>query len=104
MSYPRKTEEIQQAKQLKAKYPGLPITKIAKIVGVHSSTLYTSDWYKRQSRRGRVQINIRPSLKSARPAVTGPSQEVEGTVELLRMVTEVQVKLLAKLTSLYEQS
>ena len=135
MGRPRKSKEILQAKRLKAKYQGLPITKIAKIVGVHHSTLYASSWYQTikpvqgyvgASRQEQVEADRksfkwptssrvkipssdssmeakRRTLKSARPAVNRPSQEVGEILDLLRLVTKVQARLVVKLEGLYEQ-
>ena len=104
MSYPRKVQEIEHAKRVKAQYPHMAMTTIAKIVGVASSTLYKSHWYQTTIRKSAHSTpTIQPSLKSAKPEVNKLSQEVGEIVDLLRLVTSVQARVLTKLEDVYEQ-
>jgi len=103
MSYPRKVQELEHAKRVKAQYPGMALSTIAKIVGVHSSTLYKSSWYQTTVRKSGRPKATQPSLKSAKPAVNQLSQEVGEIVDLLRLVTSVQARLLTKLEDVNEQ-
>ena len=101
MPYPRKVQEIEHAKRVKAQYPHMALTTIAKIVGVANSTLYKSSWYQTTVKKNwTVQ---KSSSKSVKPEGNKLSQEVGEIVDLLHLVTTVQARLLTKLEGVYEQ-
>jgi len=70
-----KVVQVEEARRLKERFPGLPITRIAKLVNLSPTTLYTCQWY--QTIRPVKGFKAGPSrteelsatVKSARPKI-----------------------------------
>ena len=68
----RKIVQVEEARRIKERFPGLSITKIAKLVDLAPGTIYSCQWYQ--------------TIKPVRGYKTGPSRtaELSGTVKSAR--------------------
>jgi len=109
----RKTEQVEQARVLKERFPGLSIIKIAKLVGVSPKTIYTSQWYQtikpvKGYKAGPSRTaEVSGTIKSARPRIAQyPEALVDEddfsaqVVQVLHQVTVSQREILRLLTQL----
>ena len=108
-----KIVQVEQGRRLKEKFPGMPITKIAKLVDLSPSTLYCSQWYQtikpvRGYKAGPSRTaELSGAVKSARPKIrqfadsTVVDEEfTTQVVQVLNRVAITQRDILALLTRL----
>jgi len=108
-----KIVQVEQGRRLKEKFPGMSITKIAKLVDLSPSTLYCSQWYQtikpvRGYKAGPSRTaELSGAVKSARPKIrqfadsTAVDEEfTTQVVQVLNQVAITQRDILALLTRL----
>ena len=109
----RKTEQVEEARKLKERFPGLSIIRIAKLVDVSPKTIYTSQWYQtikpvKGYKAGPSRTaEVTGAIKSARPQIARyPEPFVEEDalttqfVKVLHQVTISQQEVLNLLAQL----
>ena len=97
----RKIEQVEQARRLKEKFPGLSILRIAKLVDLSPKTIYTSQWYqtikpvKGYEAGPSRTAEVTGAIKSARPRIAQyPEALVEEdalTKQFVRVLHQVTV-------------
>jgi|TARA_R110000824_G_scaffold250617_1_gene439361 hypothetical protein len=112
----RKIVQVEEARKIKEKFPGLSITKIAKLVELSPETLYTCQWYQtikpvrgykagpsRTAELSSVAKNARPQPSIAQYAAPPTLAEEDFTTQVVQVLNQVatsQRDILALLTRL----
>ena len=108
-----KIVQVERGRRLKEKFPGMSITKIAKLVDLAPSTLYSSQWYQtikpvRGYKAGPSRTaELSGAVKSARPEIRqfadSPAVDEEFTTQVVQVLNRVAITqrdILALLTRL----
>ena len=109
----RKIVQVEEARKIKERFPGLSIAMIAKLVDLSPGTIYSSQWYHtikpvQGYRAGPSRtVEMSGAVKSARPKIAqyadSPMVDEEFTtqvVQVLHHVAASQRDILALLTQL----
>ena len=113
----RKIVQIEEARKIKERFPAMSITKIAKLVDLNPTTLYTSQWYRTiKPVRGYKDApsqtaELSGAVKSARPQIAQygnplaseeefTTQRIMGIVDALNQVAKSQQDILNLLARL----
>ena len=113
----KKIAQIEEARKIKERFPAMSITKIAKLVDLNPTTLYTCQWYRTiKPVRGYEDAPSRTAelsgaVKSARPKIAQygnplaseeefTTQRIMGIVDALNQVAKSQQDILNLLARL----